>query len=429
MPSRRRALTTACGGGQNRQVEGHLLRRSATEDIGRAAPGARLGVNDLPEMSEEVKRALVAVFIARTAANGALRVVYPFLPAIARGLGVSFAAASSLVAVRNLGGVATPLAARLSELVGRRRLMVWAMGLIVAGCALTAGAPSFGVAGIGIILVGLAKPSFDVPMQAWFGQRVPYETRGRVFGITELTWSVALIVTVPASGFLIAATSWRAPFVLVGIFALVGAAAIGKGLESDVPGEHLARPLVLDSQRALVLVVILLFSVAAEIPFVLYGKWLETSFGLSVGGIGVFTLVVVGAELAGEGLIVAVADRTGLRKMMLAGLVVSACAYGGLAFANSLPSAVVVVVTWISAFEVTIVAAIPFVSELAVASRDRMLSLLAVVVAIGRSLGAIGAPAIYSTGGIRLAGIVSAACAVSAAGLLLRVPDARLSRA
>nr|MBA2312934.1 MFS transporter [Actinomycetota bacterium] len=159
-------------------------------------------------MTPEVRRALIAVFVARTGANGGLRIVYPFLPAIARGLGVPIGALASLVALRNLGGVTTPIVARASEAWGRRRLMLAAMMSITVGCALSAGASSLMIAGVGIVLVGIAKPTFDVPMQSWFSERVPYQERGRVFGITELTWSVALLATVPLSGLLIELTSW-----------------------------------------------------------------------------------------------------------------------------------------------------------------------------------------------------------------------------
>jgi predicted MFS family arabinose efflux permease len=270
----------------------------------------------------DVKRALVATFVARTAANGALRVVYPFLPAIARGLGVGPGTLSSLIALRNLGGLATPVVARLSERRGRRWMMLVAMLGITAGCVLTFATDLFVVAGIGVVLVGLAVPAFGIPMQAWFGDRVPYAERGRVFGITELTWSMGLLSVVPISGFLIERTSWRAPFILVSVFSAIGALAVVRGIDSDRPKERTAHRLVLTSVRVRVLAVALLFSVAAEIPFIVYGQWLEGSFGLSVAGIGAFTIVVVVAELTGGVLVTLYGDRWGLRRTVLGGLLV-----------------------------------------------------------------------------------------------------------
>jgi predicted MFS family arabinose efflux permease len=373
-------------------------------------------------MNSEVRRALGAVFVARTAANGGLRVVYPFLPAIARGLGVSIPTLSAAIAVRNLGGLLTPVTARVAETTGRRRLMITAMGVVVAGCLLSAGAPTFLVAALGIVMVGIAKPAFDVAMQAWFGDRVPFEERGRVFGITELTWAVALVVTVPVSGLLITLTSWRAPFVLIAVLSAIGLAALVPALQSDQPRTRERRPLRLTVPRGLVLASTFLFSSGAEMPFIVYGQWLEGEFGLSVTRIGLFTLVIVVAEIVGEGLVVLVSDRVGLKRMILGGLGVSGTAYAFLgATGASLILATAAVMAWVAAFEVTIVATIPFVSELAVESRDRLLSLLAVCIALGRATGALLAQPIYAAGGINLVGVGSALFAAIAAVLIARV--------
>jgi predicted MFS family arabinose efflux permease len=282
----------------------------------------------------------------------------------------------------------------------------------------------FVVAGIGVVLVGLAVPAFGLPMQAWFGDRVPYAERGRVFGITELTWSMGLLSVVPISGFLIERTSWRAPFILVSVFSAIGALAVVRGIDSDRPKERTAHRLVLTSVRVRVLAVALLFSVAAEIPFIVYGQWLEGSFGLSVAGIGAFTIVVVAAELTGGVLVTVYGDRWGLRRTVLGGLLVSGVAYLGFSVTGSeLLLGMVVVVAWIAAFEVTVVAAIPFASELAVESRERLLSMFTVMIAVGRAIGALAAQPLFAAGGIGRAGLVSAGCVALAALLLTQVGE------
>jgi predicted MFS family arabinose efflux permease len=296
--------------------------------------------------------------------------------------------------------------------------MLVAMTAVTLGCILTASSNAWLVAGVGIVVVGFAKPAFDIPMQAWFGDRVPYSERGRIFGITELTWSVGLVAVVPVSGFLIERTSWRAPFILVSIGAAIGTVAVAKGIGSDRPHEHVERSLKLTPPRVRILATALLFSIAAEIPFIVYGQWLEGSFALSVAGIGTFTIAIVVAELLGEGLVTAYADRWGLRRMFLGGLLVSGLAY--LAFSltgSALGLATIVVVIWIASFEVTIVAAIPFASEMATEARERLLSLFAVMIATGRAVGALIAQPLFTTGGIGLVGVVSAVC-VGVAALL-----------
>ena len=372
----------------------------------------------------EVGAALVAVLIARTAINGGVRVVYPFLPEIARGLGVSLGVASALVALRSSAGLAAPLAARAAERIGRRLLMVIAVGATVGGTLAVAAAPGLAVAAAGFVLIGLAKPAFDVPMQAWFGARVPYARRGRVLGITELTWSLGLLVTVPVSGVLITRFGWRSPFLLVTMLAGVGAVAVWAMIAGDRPSAAVRHPLRLTRARVDVLAVVALFSAAAELMFVVYGAWLEQDLGLTVTAIGVFTLVVVAAELLGEAGVAAISDRVGLKRMILGGLVVSAIAYAGLgAVGGSLALAIAAVVVWFIAFEVTIVATIPFVSELAVESRDRLLSLMVVMIAAGRGVAAIAAPVVFARGGIAGNGALAAGLVVVAAVLLARVPS------
>jgi predicted MFS family arabinose efflux permease len=364
----------------------------------------------------------VAVLVARTAVNGAGRVVYPFLPAIARGLDVSLGALGAVVAVRNLGGLAAPLAAWASERSGRRALMVGAMLAVAGGALLTASSSWLGPAAAGIIVAGIAKAMFDVPMQAWFGDRVAYADRGRVFGITELTWPLGLVVVVPVSGLLIQRLGWQVPFVLVSILSVVGAAFVWALIASDRPTRRVARPLALTRERIELLGVVVLFSISAEMIFVVYGQWLESSVGLSVAGVGLFTIAVVAGELGGEGTVAWVSDRVGLRRMTLAGLVVSALAYLALGFAGrSLFLAVVVVVVWVAAFEVTLVAALPLASELAPESRDRLLSLFSVASSTGRVLGALAASPLFVTGGIALNGIVAAGGVLVGAAVLWRI--------
>ncbi len=177
----------------------------------------------------------------------------------------------------------------------------------------------------------------------------------------------------------------------------------------------------------------MLFSIATEIPFIVYGQWLEGSFALSVAGIGTFTIAVVVAELLGEGLVTVYSDRWGLRRMVLGGLIVSGLAY--LAFSltgSALVFATIVVIVWIASFEVTVVAAIPFATEMATGARERLLSLFAVMNATGRSLGALIAQPLFTRGGIGLVGLVSAVCVGIAIVLLLGVkehaaPDSALS--
>ena len=55
-----------------------------------------------------MRRTLAIVLYARLLINAQFRIVYPFLPAISRGLGLPLETAALLVSVRSLAGIASP---------------------------------------------------------------------------------------------------------------------------------------------------------------------------------------------------------------------------------------------------------------------------------------------------------------------------------
>lgn len=374
---------------------------------------------------DSVRRALIAVVIARTGLNAAIRVVYPFLPAIARGLGTTLERVADLTALTSIIGVTGPVAGALAQRVGRRRVMLAGLALTLLGVAVIGVAPTLWVAAIGFALVGFGKPGFDVPMQGWFGARVPYARRGRVLGITELTWAGGLLVSVPLSGFLIARYGWRVQFVVVAVVVTAGLIAVMTLMDADPPSASTRVPLRLTRPRVVMMAAIFLFSFAAMGMFVVYGAWLEGDLGLDVTGIGLFTLVVVAAELTGEGTVAVIGDRLGLRRSVIVALLVSALAYASLGLVGgSLLAAIGAVVVWFVAFEITIVSSVPFVTELGGAGRDRLLGVMTAGVATARASAALVMPRVFDSGGIAAAGLVAATCAVIAAAMILTlVPE------
>jgi predicted MFS family arabinose efflux permease len=378
----------------------------------------------------EVRRALIATLVARTAINGGSRGPFPFLPVIARGLGVPLETVGLLQGVKVAAGLGTPLLIRPAERYGRRTLMLGALVVLLAGCALFAFRPPLALAFVGFALIGVAKVAYDVPMQAWFGDRVPVERRGRVLGITELTWALSLLLVVPVSGLLIPVIGWQAPFLVTGVLAVLGFVAVRTLMRPDRPGHHEARPLRLEGRHLMLLAAAVAFWVAAELLFTVYGAWLEDDLGMSVPAIGVFTLLVVTAELLGEGTVTALSDRVGLRRSAVGGLIGSAAAYAALGqVGGSLPLAVVVVFVWFTCFEIAIVALIPFVSVLAQESPERLLSWFAVAMTLGRIAGAVAGPRVYLAGGIHASGLAAAAVTLLAAVLLLSVRTETRARA
>jgi len=358
----------------------------------------------------------------RLVLNTGYRLVYPFLPAISRGLGVSIGQAGVLVSVRNLAGATTPAivaAGRRSS----RTLIVLALGFFAIGAAITSATSVFWGAFVGFVLMGMGKPAFDVGAMTYVADRTPYAQRARFLSILELTWAGGLLVGAPAAGWLINRWGWEAPFwVIAGLATVAGLLAfrlLEGARESD--GDRTARPTLDRSARALLLV-FLLFSAAAELVIVVLGSWLELEFGLSIIELGVFAAVLGFSELMGESLTLVFADRIGKRRAVMTGIVVASTGFVAIGlFGASLTGGLVAAVIAFLGFEITIVSALPFASEVQPLNRSRYLGLIQVAMAFARAVGALVGNPLFDAFGIGANAVCAVVLNLAAFTILYRV--------
>lgn len=377
-------------------------------------------------MSTPPRRSLGAAIaflaLTRLAVNTAHRFVFPFLPAISRGLGISLEQGGILMSARSLAGVATPAVVASAGKGERRvRLAMWGLGMMAVGAVITAATSAYVGAFAGFILLGLGKPSFDSAAVAYVADRTPYERRARNLSILEVTWAGGLLVGAPAAGLLIDRFGWQAPFWTIGLLLAVTMLLTPGVLDRDVPHPDGQRGLLsLDASSLALLVVAALFSVSAEVTFIVYGAWLEDEFALSLAALGAASVVIALAELAGEGSVLVFADRVGKKRMVAWGMAISALGYLSLVVASaSLPWGIAALSVAFIAFEVTIVGTIPLASEAAPEARTRYLALLMVALSVGRAIGDVVGPFVYTRQGIPANGIVSAAVVLAGLALLL----------
>ena len=85
--------------------------------------------------------------------------VYPFLPAFSRGLGVPLSTLAFLVSLRSASGLLSPLFGPLSERYGRRPVLALTMVLFALGCAILLLWPALWAFGLMLILVAMAVPA------------------------------------------------------------------------------------------------------------------------------------------------------------------------------------------------------------------------------------------------------------------------------
>jgi DHA1 family inner membrane transport protein len=382
--------------------------------------------------------ALAVVMAGRLIVNLQFRMIYPFLPAICRGLGVSLQTGSLLVTARSVVGLTSPWYGRLSDRYGRKALMLAGLLAIVVGAGLVGVWPTFGVALAGFVILGLARASFDPAAQAMISDMVPYAQRGRALGLIEMPWSAAWLIGVPVAGLVIARAGWQAMFVLVAGLGAIGLLLTLWTPSSATDGRRFAEPPRANQPATAapirftwplvaLLVISALIGLGSANFFIISGAWLESRFGLAVDALGLVFGITGIAELAAELLSAGILDRVGKMRGLLAGLGLNALAFILLPdLSGSLALALAGLTFLILTSEFSIVSVLSPLSELAPAVRGTVMALNSGLLSGGVLLASLIGPQLWAHGGLALVTGFSAA-AICCAGLLLwRLPKSKV---
>jgi predicted MFS family arabinose efflux permease len=355
---------------------------------------------------KRLRTQLPAFTLVRTVFNTMFRMIYPFLSVFAHSLGVDLTTLSYALTARGLAGALGPFAAAVADHRGRKFGMVLGAGLFTCGAVLVVFWPTFPVLALSLILTTLGNYIFGPSLQAYLGDRTSYEERGRAIAVTEIGWSLAFIVGVPLMGFLIARRGWMAPFPLL---TLLGA-VIFIGLSFLLPKEERRSdvgPALWTKFRAVLtfvpalagLCIGLFASTANELVNVLFGVWLEQSFGLNIAALGVAAMVIGFSELSGESLVASFVDRLGKPRAIALGLAVNSMA------ALALPSlgrtevgALVGLFFFYLSFEFSVVSCMPMMTEVLPEARATLMAFNLAFISIGRALGAPLSTLLYRFG-------------------------------
>ena len=362
---------------------------------------------------------IVVTTLCRLVLNTARRFVYPFAPALSRGLGVPLTAITSLIAVNQATAVLGLFFGPIADRLGYRLMMLTGMTLLVAGMFAGGLFPFYGVILIALFLAGLGKSIFDPALQAYVSERVPFHRRGLVIGFLEFSWAGSTLLGIPLIAVLIDRLGWRAPFFVMGGLGILGILALSVLIEKTARKKERnpSMPVFRGAWRNLLreraalgaLLYSFLISAANDNLFVVYGAWLENQFGLSIVALGLGTAVIGIAELAGESFTAALADRLGLKRSLIAGLAACLICYGILPFlGRTLGMALTGLFFLFLTFEFTIVTGLSLFTELLPASRATMMASYLASGGIGRVVGALIGGPIWMAGGIYATALVSA---------------------
>jgi len=364
---------------------------------------------------------LLVFTAARTVVNSGYRMVYPFLPVIARGLGVQLSDLALAVTARSSLGLASPFLGSFADVVGRRRTMLFGLLLYSASLMIVGLWPTFPALFVSLILAAAGKLILDPAVGAYLGDRVPYSRRGLAMALSEVSWSGAFLLGVPLAGWLIARSGWNKPFLLFALLALASAALVRvivpveEWHAHNQPSLRTSFRLVLANRAALAgLGVGLLISTSNELVNIVFGAWLEGGFGLQVAALGAASAVIGVAELSGEGLVAGLADRLGKRRAVALGIAANAVACLALEpLGKTLPGALAGLFLFYITFEFALVSGIPLMSELVPGARATVLAGNMGSHSAGRALGALAGPALFA-GGLFTGGLFANAVAAAA---------------
>jgi predicted MFS family arabinose efflux permease len=344
--------------------------------------------------------------IIRAVINTMHRMIYPFLGVFARGLGVNIAELSLALTARSVIGTFGPFAAIVADKRGRKFGMLLGLGVFTGGVAVVVYWPTLIGLTIALVMSTMGKYIFDPSMQAYIGDRVPYERRGLAIAITEFGWSLAFILGMPLMGFVISRNGWMAPFpllVLMGtlMFGLLYFVLPREGHQPDPDATFFSNiRLVLVSVPALAGLSIGLWASAGnEVVNLIFGVWLEDAFALKIVALAGASAVIGFAELGGEGLVALFVDRLGKHRAVAIGLVAN-CGSAVLLplLGRTTAGALVGLFLFYITFEFTLVSIIPMMTEVLPGARATVMALNVAGESLGRAIGAPLAPILYHFG-------------------------------
>ena len=326
--------------------------------------------------------------------------MYPFAPALSRGLDVPLAAITSIIATSQMTSLLGLLSGPLADRIGYRFMMRTGLALLAGGMFLCGLLPTYWPVFVGLVVASFGKTVFDPAIQAFIGRNVPFTHRARVIGAVETAWAGSTLIGIPALGLILGYVGLSNLFFMLAFLGGIGWISIVRVIPPDEPGTVSKQEKVplLRSLKHLLLVRpaagMLAFgfwiSIANDSLFVIYGAWFEQDFLVSLVTLGFSTVAIGAAELTGESLTAIFADRLGLKRAIISGLCLAICAYLLLPLiGRTLPLAMTGVFCVFLAFEFTMVTSFSLSTELMPKARATMMSGFYATSGIGRMIGVL----------------------------------------
>jgi predicted MFS family arabinose efflux permease len=338
-----------------------------------------------------------------------MRMLAPFLPAFSRGLGVDLTTISLAITAAMAASAISPFLAPIAERRGRRAGMLTGLLLFLSGVTLLVVWPAIPAFFIALFLITLGDNVFAPASQAYLGDQTPYAQRATALAVFEMGWSLSFILCVPLMGLLIARFGWHSPFTAIagaGIFmVLLFLRAIPKDTAKD--GVRAPAVSMLSDLRTVLkhaparagLALGMIMLVGNTVFTLVFGVWMENSYGLKITALGLAAAVLGFSELGGEALAAWLSDRIGKERSAAAGLAANLLAAVSLHWlAFSLWGALLCLVLFYISYEFAMVSTLPLMSEILPAQRATTMAVYIAAASLGVAIGAWLAPLFYLHG-------------------------------
>lgn len=389
-----------------------------------------------------VRDNLVPLTATRIVANTAYRFAPPFIAIIAgaeQGFDVSIARVGLVISISELAGFLAPLLGTFVDRVARRTAMAVGLAGSLVGILLMAIAPNLVVLCVGLTLLNLLKSCFDLGMAAWIADRVPYDRRGRVVGLTETSWALSLLVGVSLLGLVTAVSTWRVACVIGAVAiaacatwldsslrrsgdtvsggtAVTGVATSGDASPAGTPTSG-AQTSGARAARAW-LVPLSMFGLmgASQCLFVTFGAWLADDFDFGASRIAAVGFALGAGELFSSVSSARYTDRIGKeRSVALGALLMIPAAIVLAGFDSLLAVGLIGLAVFIVGFEYAVVSMLPIATSLFAGAPGKGFGLVIGAGTFGRGVLTFVATSLYESAGIAGAALAGAVCAALSA--------------
>ena len=374
--------------------------------------------------SEETRRHVTTLTIARLTSNACFRYAPPFLASISDDFQISLSRLGLALMITEIAMGISPVLGRFVDRMHRRTAMAGGLLAISGAATIAAASPSVWIFVLGMLLIAVAKFIFDIGLASWVNDHVEYEKRGRVIGLTETSWALGLLVGVTAMGLVASATSWRWGYAVGAISVAVMAIVVMTRLDGhDVAGSQRSKDTTkypMPRNGYWIFAAMFFLMAASQTLFVTFGSWLEDEFGFTEAGISAVVFGLGAFELLASVTSARRTDTWGKERSTIFGALLILPA--GLLLTVGHNNAIIGLILlgiYLLGFEFSIVSMLPLSANLIPSSPGRGLGIVLAGGTLGRASMSLIGTAAYDKFGINVPSFIGAVCAAGMIGCIV----------